>query len=199
MTVAADRPTTRVDIVNGDVRTVQHGRTWAHFRHLQQGFEDSHLIRLFYYDGTIEILMVSRAHEVFKTIIGFLIEFFLCRKRVEFIGTGSARQEKEGVSSAEPDESYEIDGMKLAVEVIFSSGNVSKLKRYKALGVDEVWIWEDGVLAIYHLQKGDYKQVNRSLIPSLYDLDIQVMSKCILVAETSKIAATDILIETYFN
>jgi Uma2 family endonuclease len=75
-----------------------------------------------------------------------LIETFLFHRGIEFKPTRAMTQEKEGVASAEADESYEIEGFKLSIEVNFTSGDASKLERYQALGVHEVWIWEDGGL-----------------------------------------------------
>jgi Uma2 family endonuclease len=106
-------------------------------------------------------------------------------------------QEKEGIASAEADESYEIEGLKLSVEVNFTSGDASKLDRYQALGVHEVWIWEDGVLAVYHLQSGKYETVNRSLIPALAAIDLNLLSECILMGETSRIKAAKKLLESH--
>ena len=186
----------KVETGNGDVRTVQQNRTWAQFKHLQKGFENSSGVRLFYYHGTIEILMPGEAHELFKSLIGFLIELFLFNCEIEFKPTGSMTQEKVGVASAEADESYEIQGFKLAIEINFTSGDISKLQRYKALEVNEVWIWEDGTLNAYHLQAGDYQNVDRSLIPALSMLDLQVMSECILLGETSRLKAGKKLLST---
>lgn len=185
-----------VETCNGDVRTLQRHRTWAQFKHLQKGFENSSGVRLFYYDGTIEILMPGEAHELFKSLIGFLIELFLFHCEIEFKPTGAMTQEKEGIASAEADESYEIQGFKLAIEVNFTSGDISKLRRYKALNVNEVWIWEDGILNAYHLQSGDYQPVRCSRIPALSPLDLQVMSECILLGETSRIEAGKKLLST---
>lgn len=156
-------------------------------------------MRLFYYNGTIEILMPGEARELFKSIIGFLIETFLFHRAIEFKPTGSMTQEKEGIASADADESYEIEGFKLSIEVNFTSSDVSKLKRYQALGVHEVWIWEDGVLAIYHLQSGRHEKVNRSLISALSVIDLQIMSECILIGETSRIQAARKLLDTYLH
>lgn len=105
-------------------------------------------------------------------------------------------QEKVGIASAEADESYEIQGFNLAIEVNFTSGNVSKLQRYKALEVNEVWIWEDGTLNAYHLQSGEYQNVDRSLIPALSTLDLQVMAECILLGKTSRLKAGKKLLST---
>lgn len=193
MTVATDSVSNRVQITNGDVRTTYRNRTWKQFKSVQTGFEDSPGVSLFFYDGTIEILMSGRQHEVFKSLIGFLIEFYLHIKRTNFVSTGSTTQEKEGLASAEPDESFEIDGLKLAVELNFTSGNTSKLERYRAFGINEVWIWQDGVLEVYHLRDDSYEKTERSLIPSLSSLNLDLMSECILIGETDRIRAVDTL------
>ena len=196
MTTTVRPSAIQVQTGRGDVRTVQHDRTWSQFKHLQKGFENSCGVKLFYYDGIIEILMPGEAHELFKSLIGFLVELFLFHCEIEFKPTGSMTQEKAGVASAEADESYEISGFKLAIEINFTSGDTSKLLRYKALEVNEVWIWEDGALSAYHLQAGDYQRVNRSLIPALATLDLQVMSDCILLGETSRLKAGKKLLST---
>jgi Uma2 family endonuclease len=189
MTIATRPSLTQVVTGRGDIRTILHGKTWMQFQHLQQGFANSRGIRLFYYDETVEILMLGEAHELFKSIIGFLIETFLFHREIEFKPTGSKTQEVTEVVSVEADESYEIQGLRLAVEVDFTSGDVSKLARYQALGVDEVWLWEDGVLEIYHLRSGQYERLYQSLIPGLAAIDMTVMTECILLGETSRIAA----------
>jgi Uma2 family endonuclease len=199
MTIAKTPSPIRVETGQGDIRTIQWRRTWEQFKHLQKGFENTRGIRLFYYNGTIEILIPGETHELFKSIIGFLIETFLFNRAIEFKPTGSMTQEKEGIAAAEADESYEIEGFKLAIEVNFTSSDASKLERYAALEVDEVWIWEDGVLAVYHLQSDKHEKANHSLIPVLSSLDLKLLSECILMGETSRIkAAKKLLLETDF-
>lgn len=176
-----------------DQRIVLSGRSWEQFKLIQQGFEDIRGVRLFYYDHTIEILMPGRDHEVFKGIIGFLIEFFCSEKQIEFESTGSMTQEREGVASAEADESYCFGSSKptpdLSIEVTFTSGNTSKLGRYQALGVPEVWFWEDGLFSLYRLRPSGYEQISRSEIPELADLDIELLTRCVLMAQTSRLSA----------
>jgi Uma2 family endonuclease len=79
----------------------------------------------------------------------------------------------------------EIGDKKLLIEIIVTSGTISKLDLYKALGIDEVWFWEDGVLNLYHLTEGDYQPVDCSQIPALHRLDISILSQCILLGETN--------------
>lgn len=109
MTLATSPSPIHAKTGHGDVRTVQQGRTWEQFKHLQKGFENTRGLRLSYYDGTIEILMPGEAHELFKSVIGFLIETFLFNRGIEFKPTGSMTQDKEGIAAAEADESYQID------------------------------------------------------------------------------------------
>jgi Uma2 family endonuclease len=180
-----------VKIGKGDVRTIQRGKTWAQFECLQKGFENTRGVKLFYYHGTIEILMPGVAHELFKKIIAILIESFLLDRKIEFEPTGSMTQKLAGAAAAEADESYEIQGTKLCVEVNFTSGDESKLACYQALGVDEVWFWEDSVLVVYSLQPDGYQQVNHSQIPVLAAIDLQILAKCILVGETSRVTAVE--------
>ena len=162
-------------IATSDQRVVLSGRSWEQFKLIQQGFEDSPGIRLFYFDGTIEILMPGREHEVFKAIIAILLIIYFEENGIEFEPTGSMTQEHEGVASAEADESYCIGVSKpvpdLAIEVIFTSGGPSKLQRYQALGVPEVWFWQDGVFTLYCLSGNGYERRDRSQIPELVCVD----------------------------
>jgi Uma2 family endonuclease len=184
MTVALDRPipktTDQLVVVKGD---------WAKFKLIQQGCAESPGIRVSYFDGIIEIVMPARPHEIFSDVFHALLSFYLFHIGIDFLGTGSADQEAEGIASAQPDRSYCIGGIKpipdLSIEVVFSSGGINKLARYRAIGVPEVWFWEDGVLALYHLRSNGYEQVYRSELPGLQDLDLDVFKRCLLIGETS--------------
>lgn len=170
-----------------DQRIVHHG-TWEQFKLIQKGFEGSPGVRLFYYQKTIEILMPGREHEIFASIIGYLITTFLTENGVFFQPTRSMTQEKSGVVSTQADESFCIGSIKsipdLSIEVVFTSGSTSKLERYQALGVPEVWFWEDGLLKLYHLQDGSYELIEHSQLPGLSELDLDLLRRCILMAET---------------
>jgi Uma2 family endonuclease len=188
MTVALDQsPQTSKDNNSNDrVVTIQGG--WAHFKLIQQGCEASAGTQLFYFDGTIEIVIPGRLHEKFSHAIGVLLTLFLAHQGILFVGVGSADQEQEGIASAQPDQSYCIGAETvipdLSVEVIFTSGRIRKLKRYQAIGVPEVWLWEDGVLAVYHLRADRYERVEQSELPGLMQLDLVMFNRHVLMAET---------------
>jgi Uma2 family endonuclease len=176
-----------------DQISVYHNRTWDQFKHIQKGLEGTPGVRLFYYEGTVEILMPGLAHEIFKKIIGYLIETFFFERQIKVTPTGSVTQEQEGEASAQADESYCMGEAKLipdlAIEVIFTSGSTAKLKHYQALGVPEVWFWENGALSLYHLRQTGYVQIDRSQIPELAELDLDLFRRCVLIGETDWLEA----------
>ena len=170
-------------------RIIYSDRTWEQFKLLEQGLEGLTGLRLFYFDGKVEILMPGRNHELFTEVIALLIQVFLLARGLEFTPTGSMTREEEGSGSAEPDKSYEFGELKLAIEVIVTSGSIKKLDLYKVLGFHEVWFWEDGLLVIYHLRNEAYEKVDRSQIPELAEVKLDVLSQCILIGETSRVQA----------
>lgn len=175
-------------------RLIHSGHTWEQFKLIQKGFEGSPGVRLAYYDGTIEILMPGRDHEMFASFIGYLVMTFLLTKGIRFKPTRSMTQEKAGVVSVQADESYCIGAASmseatvadLSIEVVFSSGGEGKLARYLALGVREVWFWQDGVFSLYHLRAGRYDRVEHSQLPGLESLDIEFLNRCVMMAETDE-------------
>jgi Uma2 family endonuclease len=185
MTVAIDRPVAQVSA--DKIMTLKGD--WAQFKLIQRGCEQNRAIRLFYFDGTIELVMPGRNHEIFAHIIGYLLTSFLAHQDLEFLAVGSADQEKEGESSAQPDQSYCIGDIKpipdLSIEVVFTSGGQNKLQRYQSIGVPEVWFWEDGTLKLYHLRAEGYEQIQQSELDGLRELDLAVLKQHMLMGELS--------------
>ncbi|MBD2092572.1 Uma2 family endonuclease [Microcoleus sp. FACHB-1515] len=182
-----------------DQRIILQG-TWEQFRLMQQASENSPGVRLAFYEETIEIFMPGREHEVFSHIIGYLLTTFLLAKRIQFEPTGSMTQEADRVASAQADQSYCVGGFKpipdLSIEVVFTSG-ANKLPRYRALGVPEVWFWQDGVLELHHLRATGYERIDRSELPGLDRLDIDLLKRCILIAETDFAEAVQTLQQSF--
>jgi Uma2 family endonuclease len=180
---------------NVDRQLVYSGIDWQQFKLIQSGFAEASGIRLAYFNGTIEILMPGRTHELFKSIIGMLIELFCLEMAIEFEPMGSMTQERDGEVSLEADESYCFSTSKsipdLAIEVVLTSGGFDKLQRYQILGISEVWFWQDGVFSLYRLRDGKYDRITRSEIPELTALDIDLLTRCILMAETSRLNAAN--------
>jgi Uma2 family endonuclease len=171
-----------------DTLAVYYDRTWEQFKHIQKGLEGSPGVRLTFYEGVVEIFMPGQPHEIFKEIIGSLLEAFFLHWRIRVIPTGSVTQEREGVASAQADKSYCFGSAKpipdLSIEVIFTSSAATKLKRYQVLGVPEVWFWEDGLFTLHRLGENGYTRIDNSQIPELAKLDVELLTQCVLAGET---------------
>ncbi|MBD1827537.1 Uma2 family endonuclease [Microcoleus vaginatus GB1-A2] len=177
MTATLDKPK--------DQRLIHSGIDWQQFKLIEQGFSDSPGIRLFYFKGELEILAVSQEHEVFSGVIALLLGTYFVEKEIDFTPTGRFTQEKEGKASAQADQSYLIGRASggianLSIEVVFTSDNESKLNRYQALGVPEVWFGKNGVFGLYHLRSHGYVEIDHSEV--LPGLDINLLSRCLLIA-----------------
>lgn len=161
-------------------RFIQAGVSWESFKAIQTGFATSPNIRLFYYQGELEILATSPKHEIVKGNIGFLVEDYLLNLELEFVATGSFSQEKEGEVAIQADESY-CFGIKkkipdLAIEVVVTSGGPNKLRRYLALGVQEVWFWENGKISIYQLSSTNYIAFSESKL--IKGINLELLAEC---------------------
>ena len=84
-----------------DQHLIYSGITWEHFKLIQAGFAASTGVRLFYSQGTIEIIMPSRAHETGSRFICVLLSIFCMEYNIEFEPTGSMTQQREGEVSIE--------------------------------------------------------------------------------------------------
>ena len=170
-----------------DGRVVQGG-TWEQFKLIQKVWEDSPGIKLSFFAGAIEILMPGFQHENFSEIIGYLVTSFLLQQGIKFYHSGSMTQEKTPEASTQADKSFCLGEPKLipdlSIEVVYTSGGLSKLPKYRALGVPEIWFWEHGTLRLYHLREDGYEQVIQSQLSGLETLDIDLLRRCILMGET---------------
>ena len=180
MTQVLDR-----EIVDG--RVVLNGN-WEQFKLIQKASEDSPGIKLSFFAGAIEILMPGFQHENFSEIIGYLVTTFFLVQGIRFYPSGSMTQEKTGEVSTQADKSFCLGEVKsipdLSIEIVYTSGGLKKLPKYRALGVPEIWFWEDGSLRLYHLREDGYQEVIQSQLSGLETLDIDLLRRCILMGET---------------
>ena len=162
---------------------VRHFVTWEQFQALESAFADIDGVRLIYCEGVLEIVGIGRLHEMICTLLGMLLGQYFMLKRIQFVSTGSYTQSLKGITEFQADLSYNFDTEKeisdLCIEVVVTSGNVAKLRKYQLLEVPEVWFWEEGKIGIYCWQDGDYVQSSYSLC--LPDLDIEHLEQCLLM------------------
>ncbi len=181
-------------------RFISSGISWESYESLLVKLADNFHYRITYLDGILEIVSPSIRHEKIKTNLGMLLERFFYSKRIRFVPMGSSTfKNKAKKAGAEPDECYCIGEEKkvpdLAIEVVLTSGNISKLEIYRRLGVAEVWFWERNQFKLYHLRDNSqaevatihpdtygYEQIATSEI--LPELDILLLEQCISISDS---------------
>jgi Uma2 family endonuclease len=158
------------------------GVSWQEFKIIEPILDQSG-IRLSYLDGTLEVTeMPGRTHETIKKRIAALVEAYLDFLGIEYTPTGSMTLESEELRvKREADESYELgldrDRPDLAIEVVVTSGGISKFLAYQRLKIAEVWFWEKDMLSIYILTTDGYQLSEKSI--GLPDLDIAMLVNCV--------------------
>ena len=92
--------------------TVPGRLSWTQFQALEQLLSrESAGVRVFYLDGRVELMSISPAHEIIKSILDALLVMFFCQQQIDAVPMGSATVQLEGRSvSVEPDLSYRLGG-----------------------------------------------------------------------------------------
>lgn len=159
--------------------------SWEKFEAIASLLEDTK-IRLTYLDGTLDIMSPSPAHEESKGTVGLLLETYLRHVGRRFYRTGGyTLGNREEGARGEPDESYNLDFIKpipdIAIEVVITSGGVSKLEKYRRWGIPEVWFYQKQRVFIYYLHANKYEQVDKSKF--LPELDIDLLVRCLNMSD----------------
>lgn len=157
---------------------VLEGATWADYQRLLEIRGERAGPRLAYLEGRLEIMSLSRYHESITATLARLVEAWCIDRGIDLTPVGSwTLENKEADRGAEPDECYvfgapPIDtwtAPDLAIEVVWTSGGLSKREIYRELHVPEVWTWKKGKISVHRLSEGQYGAMERSII--LPDID----------------------------
>jgi Uma2 family endonuclease len=146
--------------------------SWEMFENILNNLGEGYSARLAYDNETLEIKMPLLGHEDDKEIIGDLLKALLEELNLDFRTAGSTTFKRADVrKGVEPDQCFyikneaairgkrEIDltidpPPDLALEI--DNTSKTRLDIYEALGVPELWIYNDKVLKIYRFQEQKY-------------------------------------------
>ncbi|QUS60461.1 Uma2 family endonuclease [Synechocystis sp. PCC 7339] len=147
--------------------------SWQDYQGLLTLLGDNSTFILKYSRQTLQVMSPSYRHEFYKEKIGILLEAYLQEKSIRFYSLGSTTFRSALTQwGIELDKSYCFKSRKnipdLAIEIVLTSGSIDSLEIYQALGVPEVWFWQNNQLDVYYLNKKNYEKVNQSeLLPGL--------------------------------
>ena len=170
--------------INAGQRIYLHDVSWEEFEQILQELGDKRVTRIAYYAGELEIRMPLPEHERIKVLISNLIVVLLEELDLPWESLGSSTFKNARMKTGiEPDDCFylkncqAIVGKKrldltidpppdLAIEIDLTSP--TQLSAYEALGVPEIWQYQQGKLAIFILVEGHYiEATTSSLFPLL--------------------------------
>lgn len=177
------QPDLLVDGNEPERRVVLSGLSWERYLEWDKTLGDDRSgPRLYYFDGELEVMSVSREHERVKKRLADCLTIHFDQIGMDVDATGQATMQLEFQAAAEPDESWCFHEEKpvpdLVLEVALTSGGIRKLELYQRFGVPEVWFWRRGRLEVHALlaDGSGYEHVPASrLLPGL---DLALLERC---------------------
>lgn len=151
-------------VPTADRRVALRDVSWRAYKQFMELRGDVAGPRVSYLKGTLELMSPSRDHESIKRVLACVVDEYLDSLGIPFDGAGSWLLEDDVTEVAlEPDETFVLHDVRkqrpdLAIEVVWTSGGVSKLAIYRHLQIGEVWIWKDDVLTFYVPGENGYEE-----------------------------------------
>ena len=143
------------------------GATWSDYEKFDS--EEYPGYRVAYFQGEIIVVSPGLNHEIIVSVIDRLILAYCDEYRLLEFPWRQTRLEQTGQAGREPDIAYSFQSRKsqpgLVVEVIFSSGDIDKLKEsYQNIGISELWIWQKNEICFFYLDSDRYREIKTSRI-----------------------------------
>lgn len=189
--VAASSLPPELDEDRLDQRVFLFDKTFRDYETLLAIRGDRGAPRMYFLEGTIELMSPSIDHEGIKKTFARLVEAFAEERHVPLNGFGSWTLKRRAKQrGAEPDECYIVGTARkkvpdLAIEVEWTRGGLDKLEIYRKLGVAEVWLWSAKRGVEVHALRGEhYVKIARSeLIP---EIDLSVIAKLLFTDDQTE-------------
>ncbi len=187
-------PIQRLQVPPGQ-RVLLRDVSWEEFEAILLELSDRRSARVAYDDGLLEIMSPLPEHEYFKETISIAIEDMAETLDLNYESYGSTTWRWQAKwAGLEPDNCFyflneaRIRGKlqfdlnqdpppDLALEIDVTSQSLDRFPIYARLGIPEIWCYDTGQLKIYHLQDGQYVEVEQSTI--FPQLDIRALPELI--------------------
>ncbi|WP_224410543.1 Uma2 family endonuclease [Oscillatoria salina] len=157
------------------------GVSWQTYQMLLSDVGENRAWRITYDQGVLELRMPLPQHEEPKRLIESFIEAIVDELEIELRSLGALTLERDDLARAiEPDSCFYIQNEAqvrgkqsinlltdpppdLAIESDYTNSSINKLSVYAALGVPEVWRYNESNLEVYILSEGKYELAQESL------------------------------------
>ncbi|PZD74766.1 hypothetical protein C1752_00745 [Acaryochloris thomasi RCC1774] len=178
MTVVLATPLSQIELTPGSAIRVSDV-SWNAYLALLSELGNNRATRIAYDNGVLEIRMPGPRHEVINRVLAAIISALAEEMDSEFNSLGSVTLNQQKLAKGiEPDSCFYIQNARagqgietdlsldpppdLALEVDIANPSDSKLPVYLALGVPEVWLYQQESIVIKCLQNGKYEDLQMS-------------------------------------
>jgi Uma2 family endonuclease len=163
-----------------DTEVIFHGVTWEGYEELLAQVGEAAGLRISFNDGTLKVMSLSSEHEKYVRFIERLISTLSLRLRINIVSFGSATMRKQRENKGnEPDACFYVQtaatiGNRIrldfsidpppdvVLEVDIHHDSTDNDSIYAALGVPEIWRYDEWAMTIYHLEEGEYAPAETS-------------------------------------
>ncbi|HBL58394.1 MAG TPA: hypothetical protein DDZ80_07710 [Cyanobacteria bacterium UBA8803] len=163
------KPISQMRLAPGSVVTIPNV-SWQEFESLLQELGERRAARVAYSKDTLEIMVPLPEHEKPKDLISDIVKILLKKSSRPYEPFGSTTFKRENTAGVEPDACFYIQNYQrminrrrleagdpppdLAIEMDVTSKTT--LDAYEAMGVPELWIYNNGKFIIYLFRDGKY-------------------------------------------
>lgn len=183
MSLALAAPISEIELTPGSAIRL-NDVSWQGYLSLLQELSDNRTTRLSYSNKTLEIRMPGPLHEVVNRLLAAIILTLAEELDLEANNLGSTTLNRPDITKGiEPDSCFYIQNAQagqgidgpvmlppdIAIEVDIANSSDSKLAIYAAMGVQELWHYQQSKLTVKQLQaNGHYQSIANSLaFPSI--------------------------------
>lgn len=167
--------------VAAEERFLLRNVSWETYEQLLKNYQDQSAPRFTYDNGDLEIMSSLIPHEQASAILRLLVNVICEAYELDVIDLGSVTHKRADLlKGLEPDGCFYIKNVEtmrgvrdldlkvhpppdLVIEVDFSSPSIKKIPIYAALGVPEVWHFENDRLTFLALSEGRYVSMQESI------------------------------------
>jgi Uma2 family endonuclease len=179
-------------------RVILPNISWETFEAILTEMGDNRVTRVAYDGKILEIMTPLMPHEHNKRLLEKLIDTLAEELSLNIKSIGSTTCKRKDIKrGVEPDSGFYIANEPLmrgkqtldltvdpppdlVIEVDYTSSSLDRLPIYKALGVPEVWRYDEPTMLIYQLSQGEYIPCNDS--PTFSNLPLTTQIPDFLIA-----------------
>ena len=170
---------------------VLHNISWDSYKQITAVLQDETPAHFTFDRGKLEIMVLSLRHENLKKLLAMLFERFAENLEIEIFAGGSTTFQREDLGRGfEPDECYYVQNAEfmrgkatvnldfdpppdLTIEVDVKNSSLNRIGIFAAIGIPEVWRYNESELKIYVLRGEIYEASTESrVLPGIQSSEI---------------------------